>query len=161
MLQTSLVLNMANILCEHWIAGARATDGCSVIFKWKLKAAFPNTNSDLTDCNLSGSNCTLENSMMTLKSHMQSGKSVFTSSNSWGPEVQPAIKLHDVLLSAFEAWENLPFLHKPLWLKTSQHPPFRQWKGLRGPSVICFGQNQPGLSVNGVEKVNLVYFSWS
>lgn len=123
MLQTSLVLNMANILCEHWIAGARATDGCSVIFKWKLKTAFPNTNSDLTDCNLSGSNCTLENSVMTLKSHIQSGKSVFTSSNSWSPEVQPAIKLHDVLLSAFEAWENLPFLHKPLWLRTSQHPP--------------------------------------
>lgn len=37
--------------------------------------------------------------------------------------MQPAIKLHAVLLSAFEAWGNLPFLQKPLQLKASQNPP--------------------------------------
>lgn len=98
---------------------------------------------------------------------MQLAKGVLTSSNSRGPEVQPATELGDVLLSVFgdvllsvfEAWENLPFLHKPLQLEAPSTHPFHQWKGLCEPSVICLCPNQPGLAANGVEKVNLVYVS--
>lgn len=62
-------LNMTSILRERWIAGVTAIDGCGVGFKQKLKTIFPNTNSDLIDWNIGGSNYTFGNSVMSLNCH--------------------------------------------------------------------------------------------